>query len=97
MDSIGQMAIQVSWVAPNDQGAPITGYQLWMAENEKSFELVWDGRNRADLLTFTVADGVKITNIYHFKLHAINYVGSSVASEILSVICAVVPSAPRNL
>jgi len=68
-----------------------------MAENEKSFELVWDGRNRADLLTFTVADGVKITNIYHFKLHAINYVGSSVASEILSVICAVVPSAPRNL
>jgi hypothetical protein len=68
-----------------------------MAENEKSFEIVWDGRNRADLLTFIVTEGVKISNIYHFKLHAFNYVGSSVASVVLSSICAVVPSAPRSL
>jgi hypothetical protein len=30
-----------------------------MAENEKSFELVFDGRQRADILTYTVMENVQ--------------------------------------
>jgi hypothetical protein len=31
------VAIQVGWQEPEDNGAPLTGYELWMAEEEQSF------------------------------------------------------------
>jgi hypothetical protein len=37
------MAIQVSWSAPHDNGAPIEGYQLWMSTGEEIYTLVYNG------------------------------------------------------
>lgn len=88
------MAIQVSWVAPDNGGAPITGYELWMSEESLSYELVFDGKQRSDILTFTVTEGISQTKYYHFKLRAINYVGKSEFSPKLTSLAAIVPTAP---
>ena len=46
-------AIQVSWVTPASNGAPITDYQLFMAVNSELYNLIYDGSGRADILTYT--------------------------------------------
>jgi hypothetical protein len=56
--------------------------------------MVFDGTQRSDLLTYTVTEGINQTNIYYFKLVALNYVGSSAFSPVLTSLAAVVPSTP---
>lgn len=55
--------------------------------------MVFDGTQRADITTFT-ASAVK-SREYHFKLQAINFVGVSQFSPILTCKAAVVPSTPQ--
>ena len=90
----GSLAIQIGWKVPENGGAPITGYQLWMAENEKSFSLVYDGTQRADVREFTVTTGVTEKNTYFFKVRAVNFVGWSGFSPVLESFAAVPPSTP---
>lgn len=89
-----QMSITVSWAAPAGNGAPITGFKLYMAEMSQSFQLVFDGTNRSDILTHTIVNDVKKTLSYHFKVAAINNVGQSDFSPVLTSFIAVVPTAP---
>lgn len=90
------MAIQVSWLAPVDNGAPVTGYKLWMKEEEFSYKIVYDGTHRSDILTYTVTQGITKTLQYHFKVTAINFVGTSSFSSVLTSLAAVVPSVPLD-
>ncbi len=90
------MSITVAWTEPMDNGAPITGYKLYMAEMSQAFSLVYDGTNRADITSFTVVNGVKKTLNYHFKVIAINAVGSSDISPELTSFIAIVPTAPTD-
>ena len=53
-----RLSITVQWDEPLDNGAPITGYKLWMAEEEKSYKLVYNGAQRSDILSFTVSAGI---------------------------------------
>lgn len=69
------MSITVIWNEPSGNGAPITGYKLYMAEMSQSFNLIYDGTNREDITSFTLVNGVKKTLSYHFKVLAINAVG----------------------
>jgi hypothetical protein len=48
-----------------------------MAVEEESYIMVFDGKSRSDILTYTVTLGIKISLNYHFKLTAINFVGTS--------------------
>ena len=83
-------------MAPAANGAPVTGYQLWMAEENDPFELIFDGQQRSDILTFTITSGIKKSGHYHFKVTAINFVGVSAFSPTLTSFAAVVPSSPQN-
>jgi hypothetical protein len=65
-----------------------------MAEMALAFNLIYDGSNRADIRTFTVLNGVKKTLSYHFKVLAINDVGESQESPVLTSFISVVPTAP---
>ena len=65
-----------------------------MSEEEKTFQLVFDGTQRADILTYTVTSGIQRSRHYHFKVAAMNYVGISEDSPILTSLAAVVPSTP---
>lgn len=88
------MSITVGWSEPAGNGAPITGYKLFMAEMSQAYQLVFDGSNRADIQSYTVVNGVKKTLSYHFKIVAINNVGESAFSAVLTSFIATVPSAP---
>jgi hypothetical protein len=57
---------------------------------------VFDGQQRADITSFTVAVGIKQSLNYHFKVRALNYVGASEFSEPLTAFAAVVPSPPME-
>ncbi len=91
-----EAAIQVSWTAPAANGAPITGYKLYFAEEAREYELVYDGTGRSDILTFTVTHNVFTSKHYKFKVSAINIIGESELSATLSSFIAVAPSAPLD-
>jgi hypothetical protein len=70
-----EMSITVSWTEPSGNGAPVTGYRLYMAKMSFAYEMIYDGSHRSDVRTFTVINGVTKSLSYHFKLIAITAVG----------------------
>ena len=91
-----EAAVQVSWVAPSNNGAAVTGYKLYMAAGPREYNLVYDGTNRADVLTFTVTKGIFKDSWYRFRVSAINIIGESPQSPEMTSYIAVVPSSPVN-
>lgn len=83
-------------MAPISNGAVITGYKLYMAEGPREYNLIYDGTNRADVLTFTATKGIKKSLWYKFKVTAINIIGESQLSPDMTSFVAVVPSPPVN-
>lgn len=90
------IAIQVSWTAPAANGAPITGYKLYMAEGASEYSLIYDGSHRSDILTYTQSSSIKKSYFYKFKVLAINIIGESSLSSSLTSLAAVAPSTPLN-
>lgn len=84
----------MTWTAPASNGAPITGYKLYYAEEAREYELVYDGTGRSDILTYTVTKNILKTKYYKFKVSAINAIGESTWSNKLSSFIAVVPTVP---
>jgi hypothetical protein len=91
-----EAAVQVSWVAPSNNGAPVYGYKLYIADGPREYSLIYDGVNRADILTFTATKNIFKTQWYRFRVSAVNIIGESVLSPELTVFVAVVPSSPIN-
>jgi len=94
-----EIGIKIDWVSPADNGAPIKGYKLFMAEEQAPSQLIFDGSSssRADILTYTVREGITKSLVYKFKVQAVNAVGESLLSAELAVPATVPPSAPFNL
>lgn len=67
-----------------------------MAQESEPFELIFDGQQRSDILTYTITKGIKKSFNYNFKVAAINQVGTSLFSPTLTSFAAVVPSTPQN-
>jgi hypothetical protein len=57
--------------------------------------MAFDGRQRADILSYLAKDAIYFRRNYTFKVRAWNYVGVSAFSEELELLAAVVPAAPR--
>lgn len=93
-----ELGITVSWLAPASD-APIKGYKLFMAEEEDPAQLIFDGSSssRADVLTYTVREGITKSLVYKFTVQAVSAVGASLLSSELLVPATVPPSAPLNL
>jgi hypothetical protein len=72
-----QIGIQVNWTAPADNGAPILGYQLYMAEEESPQVLIYDGSktSRPDIKSITITEGITKSLVYKFRVVAISAVG----------------------
>ena len=56
--------------------------------------MVYDGQLRPDILTYIVSQNIELGLHYHFKIQALNYVGKSDFSPMLTSLAAVVPSVP---
>jgi hypothetical protein len=59
--------------------------------------MIFDGRQRADILSFIAKDAIYQRRNYTFKVRACNYVGVSAFSEELALLAAVTPAAPQSL
>lgn len=53
--------------------------------------------NDASILTFTKSNNIFAGETYEFKVIAVNSIGESIASTILSILAAQVPDAPTDL
>lgn len=91
-----EAAISVSWTAPASNGAPLTGYKLYFAEEAREYDLVYDGTGRSDILTYTVTSGILKGHFYKFRVSSINAIGESSLSPKLTSFIAVVPSIPST-
>jgi hypothetical protein len=78
-------------------GAPITGYRLYFAEEGQEYQLIYDGTGRSDVLTFTITQGVLKSHTYKTKVSALNAIGESQRSSKLQSFIAIVPSIPPSL
>ena len=63
-----------------------------MAEQSLDFELIYEGLSRADILTYLVENQIERSKAYSFKVRAVNRVGFSAFSPVLTSFAAVVPS-----
>ncbi len=95
----GRTQIDLSWTAPSDNGgAPITGYRIQVSPNAGT---TW--ANRADVTgssTTTYAHtGLTSGTTLHYRVLAINSVGASDPSNMVSVTVGVrtAPDAPTRL
>ena len=92
------VAATIEWTASSNQGSAITGYTLYYKRSQSSegYKVVYKGIGRPDILRYTVT-GLKRSVQYSFKVTATNRAGESLASPVLQIIAAGVPSVPTNV
>ena len=96
----GAQAITVNWTAPtNTGGTPITGYQIERSENGSSWKvLVKDTVGTAT--THPDGEVPKANTRWHYRVSAINIVGTGMASDAANASTfpvSVAPPAPTDL
>jgi hypothetical protein len=79
----------LNWVPPGDNGSSILGYQLYMKLfTDPTYVVVYDGSSKPSNTFTTIStylgNPLAITS-YSFQLYAINIVGVSAASPVLTV------------
>jgi predicted phage tail protein len=95
----GNTTIALSWVAPDNGGSAITGYNLYdsTTSGDENYAAPVNG---ATLIsgTSTTVTGLVNDKEYYFTLKAVNGVGASLpSSEVWAIPAGIVPSAPRAL
>ncbi len=93
---VGNTQISLSWSAPsNDGNSPITDYTIQYSSDSGSNWITFnDGTSTSASATVT---GLTNGQAYLFRVYAVNSVGSSSSSNILSASLPSVPSAPLSL
>ncbi len=92
----GNSQVQLSWVAPNDDGgSPITGYNLlWGLSTDGPYSSISVNG------TSYLHEGLENGRTYYYKVSAINAAGEGDKTEVVSATPLaelVLPSAPTNL
>jgi titin len=94
----GTSRIELSWLAPTrDGGSPITGYRIEVSEDGGTR---WDDlvANSHNTRTAFVHTGLEPATRRHYRVSAINRIGVSPASRVVSAVTdATVPDAPTGL
>ena len=94
----GTSRIELSWRAPTrDGGTPVTGYRIEVSEDGGTR---WDDlvANSHNTRTTYVHTGLEPATRRHYRVSAINRIGLSPASRVVSAITdATVPDAPTGL
>jgi len=92
------ICIDLSWTAPYNGGAPITGYLLYYSDFSinDTYICKYNGTSRPDILNASACNLTQGKS-YRFKLSAINNVNASDFSDPLELVAALVPSAPLNV
>lgn len=84
--------IDLSWTAPANNGAPITGYKIERSTDNSTFTtLVADTGSTSTSYSNT---SLTSSQIYYYKVSAINTVGVGLASSVSSATATTVPQAP---
>lgn len=84
--------IDLSWTAPANNGAPITGYKIERSTDNSTFTtLVADTGSTSTSYSNT---SLTSSQIYYYKVSAINTVGAGLASSASSATATTVPQAP---
>ena len=73
----GQNQIDLAWTAPADGGSPITGYTF---EYSTDGGTAWSDPAATDSMTSHSHTGLTANTTYHYRVTAVNAVGSSMAS-----------------
>lgn len=82
--------IAVSWVAPQDGGSPIRGYNIYL-NGILAGNVGWNGYQ------FNISSSLTAGVTYYITVLAYNDVGSGNQSDSVSIIAGRVPSAPVNV
>jgi hypothetical protein len=83
--------ITVSWVAPNDNGTPITSYEIFSSPDDVTYTSV----GTSTTLSFT--DTVSTAGTWWYKVAATNLIGNSAQSGGSSIATPTVPSNVTDL
>ena len=90
--------MQIEWSEPYSGGSPIQFYHVYLAAGssvtDSDFAFV---ANTGTSRTYSKSSGVTPGELYHFKVLAINLVGSSSLSDPVSRLAASIPNPPVNL
>eukprot|EP00930_Biecheleria_cincta_P025161 TRINITY_DN17949_c0_g2_i3.p1 TRINITY_DN17949_c0_g2~~TRINITY_DN17949_c0_g2_i3.p1 ORF type:complete len:5308 (+),score=711.55 TRINITY_DN17949_c0_g2_i3:64-15987(+) len=85
-------SITVTWVAPEDNGAPISAYRLYQAAGAGAFFKIYQGMS-LQYESVGLAEG---TN-YSYTVTAVNEIGESNRSNATLMLCAAPPTKPTGV
>ena len=86
--------VTISWAEPDDNGSPITSYALFFRRGTSGSFKLHGLPTLSNQRTITgLDDGIE----YQFYVQAVNAVGTSVRSPIVTAVAGAVPGAPANL
>ncbi len=93
----GTSQIDVSWLPPaDDGGAPVTGYRLEVSSNGRSWAILLEKRD--SVFTEYSHTGLDPGTTRHYRVSAINELGSSPPSDVVRATTdAIPPDAPASL
>ena len=93
--AMSQSQIDLSWTAPSeDGGSDITGYEFAYSTDDGS---TWSDPAATDSMTTHSHTDLTAGTTYHYRVAAINEVGSSMTSETAMATTAAVPGTPSDL
>lgn len=92
IESTGSGMVSLRWTLPNDNGSPITGYNIYRGESTGT-ETYFDSVQDADILTYTNT-GLVNGRTYYYKVAAVNEAGPGEMSNEVSATPLSVPGVP---
>jgi len=92
IESTGSGMVSLRWTLPNDNGSPITGYNIYRGEASGT-ETYYDSVQDADVLTY-INTGLVNGKTYYYKVAAVNEAGPGDMSNEVSATPLSVPGVP---
>ena len=86
--------IDLSWTAPADNGAPITGYRIERSTDNISYSAI--SVNTGTTSTTYTDTGLNSAQVYYYKVAAINAVDTGTLSDAANTVATTIPDIPST-